>query len=128
MSQENSNPPANSGVPSQGFEDPRISIEDFSRIQMRVGQIVEAEKVAGSRKLMKLRVDIGDEVRQVVAGIAEAYDGATLLNRKVVVVVNLKPARLMGVESNGMIVAASVDGRPVLATFTEEVPNGSLLK
>jgi len=128
MSQENSNPPANSGVPPQGFEDPRISIEDFSRIQMRVGQIVEAEKVAGSRKLMKLRVDIGDEVRQVVAGIAEAYDGATLLNRKVVVVVNLKPARLMGVESNGMIVAASVDGRPVLATFTEEVPNGSLLK
>ena len=97
-------------------------------VQMRVGQIVEAEKVAGSRKLMKLRVDIGDEVRQVVAGIAEAYDGATLLNRKVVVVVNLKPARLMGVESNGMIVAASVDGRPVLATFTEEVPNGSLLK
>ena len=95
---------------------------------MRVGQIVEAEKVAGSRKLMKLRVDIGDEVRQVVAGIAEAYDGATLLNRKVVVVVNLKPARLMGVESNGMIVAASVDGRPVLATFTEEVPNGSVLK
>ena len=128
MSRENSNPPANSGMPSQDVEGSRISIEDFSRIQMRVGQIVEAEKVAGSRKLMKLRVDIGDEVRQVVAGIAEAYDGATLLNRKVVVVVNLKPARLMGVESNGMIVAASVDGRPVLATFTEEVPNGSLLK
>jgi methionyl-tRNA synthetase len=128
MSQENSDPPANSDVPSQGFEDPRISIEDFSRIQMRVGQIVEAEKIAGSRKLVKLKVDIGGEVRQVVAGIGDAYDAATLLNRKVVVVVNLKPARLMGVESNGMIVAASVDGRPVLATFTEEVPNGSLLK
>ena len=128
MSQENSNPPANSSGPAQGFEDSRISIEDFSRIQMRVGQIVEAEKVAGSRKLVRLKVDIGDEVRQVVAGIAEAYDAATLLNRKVVVVVNLKPARLMGVESNGMIVAASVDGRPVLATFTEDVPNGSLLK
>jgi methionine--tRNA ligase beta chain len=128
MSQENSGLPANSGAPSQGFEDPRISIEDFSRIQMRVGQIVEAEKIAGSRKLVKLKVDIGGEVRQVVAGIGDAYDAATLLNRKVVVVVNLKPARLMGVESNGMIVAAAVDGRPVLATFTEEVPNGSLLK
>jgi methionyl-tRNA synthetase len=109
-------------------EEPRISIEDFAKIQMRVGQILEAEKIEGSRKLIKLRVDIGTEVRQVVAGIAEAYDPASLLNRKIVLVANLKPARLMGVESNGMIVAASVDGKPVLATFTEEVPNGALLK
>jgi methionyl-tRNA synthetase len=109
-------------------EEPRISIEDFAKIQMRVGQILEAEKIEGSRKLIKLRVDIGTEVRQVVAGIAEAYDPASLLNRKVVLVANLKPARLMGVESNGMIVAASVDGKPVLATFAEEVPNGALLK
>jgi methionyl-tRNA synthetase len=109
-------------------EESRISIEDFAKVQMRVGQIVEAEKIEGSRKLIKLRVDIGTEVRQVVAGIAEAYDPASLLNRKVVLVANLKPARLMGVESNGMIVAASVDGKPVLATFAEEVPNGALLK
>jgi methionyl-tRNA synthetase len=106
----------------------QISIEEFARIQMRVGQILEAEKIEGSRKLLKLRVDIGSEVRQLVAGIAEAYDPASLLNRKVVVVANLKPAKLMGVESNGMIVAASVDGKPVLATFSEEVPNGALLK
>ncbi len=106
----------------------QISIEDFSKIQMRVGQILEADKIEGSRKLIKLRVDIGTEVRQVVAGIAEAYEPASLLNRKVVIVANLKPARLMGVESNGMIVAASVDGKPVLATFAEEVPNGALLK
>jgi methionyl-tRNA synthetase len=106
----------------------QISIEDFVRIQMRVGQILEAEKIEGSRRLLKLRVDIGSEVRQLVAGIAEAYDPPALLNRKVVVVANLKPARLMGVESNGMIVAASVDGRPVLATFNEEVPNGAPLK
>jgi methionine--tRNA ligase beta chain len=106
----------------------RISIEDFARVQMRVGQITEAEKIEGSRKLVKLRVDLGTEVRQVVAGIADAYDPASLLNRKVVVVANLKPAKLMGVESNGMVVAASVDGRPVLATFTEDVPNGTLLK
>jgi methionyl-tRNA synthetase len=106
----------------------QITIEDFAKVQMRVGQIVEAEKIEGSRRLIKLRVDIGTEVRQVVAGIAEAYEPANLLNRKVVIVANLKPAKLMGVESNGMIVAASIDGKPVLATFTEEVPNGSLLK
>ena len=106
----------------------QISIEEFTKVQMRVGQILEAEKIEGSRKLLKLRVDIGDEVRQLVAGIAEAYEPASLLSKKVVVVANLKPARLMGVESNGMIVAASVNGRPVLATFNEEVPNGALLK
>jgi len=106
----------------------QIGIEDFAKVQMRVGQILEAEKIEGSRKLIKMRIDIGTEVRQVVAGIAEAYDPASLLNRKVVLVANLKPARLMGVESNGMIVAASVDGKPVLATFTEDVPNGALLK
>jgi methionyl-tRNA synthetase len=106
----------------------QITIEDFAKVQLRVGQILEAEKIEGSRRLLKLKVDIGTEVRQLVAGIAEAYDPASLLNRKIVVVANLKPAKLMGVESNGMIVAASVDGKPVLATFTEEVPNGALLK
>jgi methionyl-tRNA synthetase len=108
--------------------EPRISIEDFARVQMRVGQILEAEKVEGSRKLLKLKVDIGSEVRQVVAGISEAYAPEDLLNRKIVLVANLKPARLMGIESNGMIVAASDEGRPVLATFREDVPNGSLLR
>ncbi len=106
----------------------QITIEEFTKVQMRVGQVLEAEKIEGSRKLLKLRVDIGNEERQLVAGIAEAYEPASLLNKKVVVVANLKPAKLMGVESNGMIVAASVDGRPVLATFAEEVPNGALLK
>jgi methionyl-tRNA synthetase len=106
----------------------QISIEEFAKVQMRVGQILEAEKIEGSRKLIKLRVDIGTEVRQVVAGIAEVYEPANLLNKKVIVVANLKPAKLMGVESNGMIVAASVAGKPVLATFVEEVANGALLK
>jgi methionyl-tRNA synthetase len=106
----------------------RISIEDFAKVKMCVGQILEAEKIEGSRKLLKLKVDIGNEIRQLVAGIAEAYDSASLLNKKIVVVANLKPAKLMGVESDGMLVAASVEGRPVLATFNEDVPNGSLLK
>lgn len=106
----------------------RIGIEDFARIEMRVGQVLEAEKVAGSRKLMRLKVDIGSEVRQVVAGIADAYEPGSLLGRKVVIVANLKPARLMGIESDGMIVAATAGDRPVLVTFTEDVPNGALLK
>jgi len=94
---------------------------------MKVGQVLEAEKIQNSRKLMKLKVDIGNEVRQVVAGIAEAYEAETLLNKKVVIVANLKPAKLMGYESNGMVVAASVEGRPVLVTVGEDVPNGALL-
>jgi methionyl-tRNA synthetase len=109
-------------------QDSRITIEEFARVEMRVGQVMEAQKVEGSRKLVKKKVDIGGEIRQVVAGIAEAYDPAALLNRKVVLVANLKPARIMGIESNGMIVAASDGARPVLATFTEEVRNGSLLR
>jgi methionyl-tRNA synthetase len=129
MSEEKAGPvsseiPATQPLP----EDSRIGIEDFAKIQMRVGQIIEAEKIEGSRKLMKMKVDLGTEIRQVVGGIAEAYDAASLLNRKVVIVANLKPVKLMGVESNGMVVAASIGGRPVLATFTEEVPNGTLLK
>jgi len=110
------------------LQESKISIEDFARVEMRVGQVLEAAKVEGSRRLVKLRVDIGTETRQVVAGIAESYDPATLVGRKVVIVANLKPARLMGVESNGMVVAATVEGRAVLATFAEDVPNGALLK
>ena len=109
-------------------ETPRISIDEFAKVQMRVGQIMEAEKIEGSRKLLKLKVDIGSEVRQVVAGISEAYAPEALLNKKIILVVNLKPAKLMGVESNGMIVAASDGGRPVLATFIEDVPNGATLR
>ncbi|MBN2337212.1 MAG: methionine--tRNA ligase subunit beta [Acidobacteria bacterium] len=122
MSEETPNPVNSEETPG------RISIDEFAKVQLRVGQVLEAEKIEGSRKLLKLRVDIGTEVRQVVAGIAEAYEPESLLNRKIVIVANLKPARLMGVESNGMVVAATADGKPVLATFAEDVPNGALLK
>jgi len=122
MSEETPNPVKSEETPN------RIGIEEFARVQLRVGQVLEAEKIEGSRKLLKLRVDIGTEVRQVVAGIAEAYEPESLLNRKIVIVANLKPARLMGVESDGMVVAATADGKPVLATFAEDVPNGALLK
>jgi len=122
MSEETPNPVKSEETPN------RIGIEEFARVQLRVGQVLEAEKIEGSRKLLKLRVDIWTEVRQVVAGIAEAYEPESLLSRKIVIVANLKPARLMGVESDGMVVAATADGKPVLATFAEDVPNGALLK
>ncbi len=97
---------------------------------MRVGQVKSAERVAGADKLLQLQVDIGDEVRQIVAGIALAYKPEDLVGRKVVVVTNLQPRKLRGVESNGMIVAASSgpDGSPVLAGFLEDVPVGARLK
>ncbi|MDR1726823.1 MAG: methionine--tRNA ligase subunit beta [Acidobacteriota bacterium] len=115
-------------APAAAPADARISIEDFAKVQLRVGQILEAEKIKGSKKLIKLKVDLGSEQRQVVAGIAEGYAPEALPGKKIVLVANLKPAKLMGVESNGMVVAASVGGKPVLATFAEEVPNGVLLK
>ena len=107
----------------------KISIEDFAKVEMRVGQVKVAEKVKGADKLLRLEVDIGGETRQVVAGIAEAYTPEMLVGRKVVLVTNLAPRKLRGLESNGMIVAASVDGgKPVLAGFLEDVPVGTKLK
>ncbi len=122
--------PAPSATPSAPASDGRISIEDFAKVEMRVGVVKVAEKVKGADKLLRLEVDIGTEVRQVVAGIAEAYDPATLVGRKVVLVVNLQPRKLRGLESNGMIVAASFGdkGTPVLAGFLEDVPVGARLK
>jgi methionyl-tRNA synthetase len=108
----------------------KIAIEDFAKVEMRVGQIKTAERIVGADKLLKLTVDIGTEIRQICAGIAQYYEPDTLIGRKVVVVVNLAPRKLRGVESNGMIVAASVgpEGRPVLAGFHEEVEVGARLK
>jgi methionyl-tRNA synthetase len=108
---------------------PKIGIEDFAKVEMRVGLVKSAERVAGADKLLQLQVDIGEEVRQIVAGLALAYKPEDLVGRKVVVVTNLQPRKLRGVESNGMIVAASApDGSPVLAGFLEDVPVGARLK
>jgi methionyl-tRNA synthetase len=109
---------------------PKIPIEDFAKVDMRVGMVLSAERVKNSDKLMLMKVDIGEpEPRTIVAGIAEAYAPADLLNRKVVIVVNLQPRKLKGIESNGMIVAASAEGgKPVLAGFHEDIPVGARLK
>jgi methionyl-tRNA synthetase len=130
MSEEKQEPvaPEAATPTAQPVVEARISIEDFAKVQMRVGQVLEAERVEGSRKLIKMRVDIGTEIRQVVAGIAGAYEPASLLNRKIIVVANLKPAKLMGIVSDGMVLAATAGDKPVLATFAEDVPNGALLK
>ncbi|HUE43886.1 MAG TPA: methionine--tRNA ligase [Candidatus Sulfotelmatobacter sp.] len=108
----------------------RIGIEDFAKVEMRVGQVKTAERIVGADKLLKLTVDIGTEIRQICAGIAQFYEPENLIDRKVVVVTNLAPRKLRGVESNGMIVAASVgpEGRPVLAGFAEDVEIGARLK
>jgi methionyl-tRNA synthetase len=107
-----------------------ITIDDFAKVELRVGQVKVAEKVKGADKLLRLEVDLGTEVRQIVAGIAKAYDPEKLIGRKVVIVANLAPRKLRGLESQGMIVAASLgdEGLPVLAGFLEDVPNGARLK
>jgi methionyl-tRNA synthetase len=116
--------------PAAAAPDGKITIDDFLKVELRVGQVKTAEKVKGADRLLRLEVDIGTEVRQVLAGIALAYDPATLVGRKVILVANLQPRKLRGLESNGMIVAASVgeEGKPVLAGFLEDVPVGAKLK
>jgi len=103
-----------------------VSIEEFARLDLRIGRVVKAERIPGSRKLIRLEVDIGeDEPRQLVAGLAGFYEPEELLGMNIVVLANLKPRRFMGVESRGMLLAADVDGRPVLLTVAEEVPPGT---
>ncbi|PYX97480.1 MAG: methionine--tRNA ligase [Acidobacteria bacterium] len=122
-------PPAAPSKAAAAVPDGKISIDDFAKVELRVGQVKLAERVKGADKLLRLEVDLGTEVRQVVAGIAEAYAPELLVGRKVVIVVNLAPRKLRGLESNGMIVAASPDGgKPVLCGFLEDVPVGTRLK
>jgi methionyl-tRNA synthetase len=108
-----------------------IEITDFAKIELRVGEVLTAERVPKSDKLLRFTIDLGEESpRQVLAGIAEYYEPEKMVGRKLVVVANLKPRKLRGFESQGMILAASIgeEGRPVIATFTEDVPNGARLK
>ena len=107
----------------------KITIEDFAKVELRVGVIKSAERIQGADKLLKMMVNIGDEVRQVLAGIALAYAPEKLVGRKVVVVTNLAPRKMRGLESNGMLLAASAaDGNPVLCTFAEDIAVGSKVK
>ena len=108
-----------------------IDINDFTKVELRVGEVLTAERIPKADRLLLLSVDIGEETpRQILAGIALYYDPDKLVGRKIAVVSNLKPRKMRGYVSQGMLLAASVgdEGKPVLATFTEEVPNGTRLK
>jgi methionyl-tRNA synthetase len=117
------------GAGATPAEDNRISIDEFMKVELRVAKVLEAEAVPKSKKLVKLKVDVGNEQRTIVAGIAEAYQPEQLVGRTIAVVFNLKPAKLMGIESNGMVLAASVgDGKPILVSFDEPVPPGARVR
>jgi methionine--tRNA ligase beta chain len=105
-----------------------ITFDDFKKLDIRVGKIVAAEKVMGTDKLLKLEIDLGVEKRQLVAGIAESYLPEQLIGREVPVLVNLEPRSIRGIESQGMVLAVSVDGRPVLLHPDTEVPPGSIIR
>jgi methionyl-tRNA synthetase len=116
-------------APAPSSSDAKISIDDFMKVDLRVAKVLAAEKVPNSRKLVKLSIDVGTEQRTLVAGIAEAYEPEALVGRTIVMVFNLKPAKLMGIESNGMVLAASPDGgKPTLVGFDVEVPPGTRVR
>ncbi len=109
--------------------DTRLSIDEFMKIDLRVALVLTAERVPNSKKLMKLSVDLGTETRTIVAGIAEAYEADALVGRRIAIVANLKPAKLMGIESNGMVLAASAEGgRPILLDFEQPPAPGTKIR
>ncbi|MCS7230432.1 MAG: methionine--tRNA ligase [Candidatus Kryptonium sp.] len=107
---------------------PQVSIEDFEKIDLRVAEIIECEKIQNSEKLLKLKVKIGREERQIVAGIGKHYKPEELIGKKVVVVANLKPAKLMGIESQGMLLAAVKDEKLTIITTLDEIESGSQVR
>ncbi len=107
---------------------PEIGIDDFFKVELRVAQVIEAEKIPKADKLLKLQLDLGYEKRQVVSGIAKHYTPEELVGKKVICVTNLKPVKLRGEMSQGMILAASEGEQLVLATVPEGMPNGAIVK
>jgi len=125
--------PASPSDPAQAAaaEQPQyIAIDDFAKVDLRVAQVLVAERIPKADKLLRLEVDLGYEKRQILAGIAQYYEPEKLIGRKIVIVANLAPRKMRGLESNGMLLAASLppDGAPVLAGFLEDVPLGARLK
>ena len=122
--------PVQEAAPPQMAQVPQhITIDDFAKVDLRVAQILVAERVPKANKLLRLEVDLGYEKRQILAGIAQFYEPEKLVGRKIVIVANLAPRKMRGLESNGMLLAASLEnGAPVLAGFLEEVPLGARLK
>ena len=105
-----------------------VSFEDFKRLDIRIGKVIAAENVEGSEKLLKLQVDFGVEKRQILSGIAKFYAPETIIGKSFPFIVNLAPRMMMGLESQGMILAADNNGEPVLMEPNKEVPLGSMVK
>ncbi len=110
---------------STNLEGEQIDIEYFKKVDLRVGVVKHAEKIPGSKKLLRLLVDLGTEERQIIAGLAEWYSPEELIGKRVVVVANLKPKKLMGYESQGMILATCDQGKPRIVTVEGEAAPGS---
>ena len=121
--------PPVSAAPPAGPVDARVTIDDFMKVELRVAKILAADAVPKSKKLIRLTVDTGSEQRTIVAGIADAYTPEQLVGRSIVVVANLQPAKLMGIESNGMVLAASTEGgKPMLVSVDESMPPGARVR
>jgi methionine--tRNA ligase beta chain len=110
------------------FEEKMITFDDFKKIDMRIGKILSAEKVEGTDKLMKIEIDLGKEKRQLVAGIADIYEPHSLIGKEIPVLMNLEPRKIRGIESQGMILAVDVGGKPVIMHPDREVPPGSTIR
>ncbi|HEA69457.1 MAG TPA: methionine--tRNA ligase subunit beta [Desulfobacterales bacterium] len=105
-----------------------VTFDEFKRMDLRVGEILEAERIEGTQKLLKLEVDIGTEKRQMIAGIADVYPPETLIGKKIIVIANLQPATIRGIESQGMLLAADLNSKPIIPFFKEDVPAGTTVR
>jgi len=105
-----------------------INFDEFKKVELKIAKIIEAERVEGSEKLLKLKVDLGSEQRQIIAGIGKSYAPENLINKEITIVVNLEPRMLMGLESQSMVLAASSENGPVLLFPEKEVPPGAAIE
>lgn len=106
----------------------QINFNDFQKLDIRIGKILSAEKIEGADKLLKLEIDLGDEKRQLVAGLAQVYKPEDLVGKQIPVLVNLEPRVIHGLESQGMILAVDVDNKPILLHPEKEVPSGVIVR
>jgi methionine--tRNA ligase beta chain len=105
-----------------------ITYDDFIKLDIRIGTVRAAERVQGTDKLIRLEIDLGEETRQVVAGMAHTYTPQEFIGKQVPILVNLEPRKLRGIESQGMILAADVGGKPIMLIPEREVPPGSAVR